>query len=291
MVKKLVEKWIPHHSQSFTYKTYPIESCPDSPDQFMLRMHDECEITLLEGCSGKRFVGNSIENFSDGDLFLIGPRLQHGIQVDEGCMGTGITIHFQSGSFGQHFFQMPECSPIRQLLSDANMGVAFSQASTEVAKEHLARIRQSTGFARILAFFSLLDYLACSAERRKLSSRVFAPVVNQKDYDTVNLAYQFIISRFRDENITLDDISNHLNMSSATFCRYFKKHFRKTFTSFLNEIRVGHACKLLQDTDRSIAEIAYSSGYRQLTHFNRQFKRIVGRTPKQYRSELAYQRA
>ena len=290
MIEKLVEKWAPLHNESFALRHYTLMNEEDNPHFVMLRMHDEYEITFLENCSGKRFIGNSMENFSDGDLFIIGPRLQHGIRPDKGSAGSCTTLHFHGDTYGPAFFNMPECEPIQQLLVEAEMGVAFNSDTGCEARKYFARLLEAGGFERILAFLDLMNFLATRTFRRQLSSRVYAPVVNQKDYDTVNLAYQFIINRFRDEKISLEDISSHLNMSPATFCRYFKKHFRKTFTAFLNEVRVGHACKLLQSTDRNIAEVAYSSGYRQLTHFNRQFKRIIGCTPRQYRGELAFSR-
>ncbi len=290
MVKKLVEKWVRMQHHSFIVKRYPISYDEPNNQQMVLRQHDELEITMLLGCNGKRCVGNTIESFSHVDLFMLGPRLQHSTRVDDGEAGEAYTLHFLPETFGTAFFDLPECAPIARLFTDAHMGLAFEKFDVNRVRDHFEHLGCATGFDRVLSFLNLLDYLANVPQRRKLSSRVFAPIENKKDYDTVNLAYGYIVTHFKDDHITLEDISKHLNMSSATFCRYFKKHFHKTFTAFLNEVRIGHACKLLQDTEQNVAEIAYGSGYRQLTHFNRQFKRLMGRTPKQYRDELQYRK-
>lgn len=256
-----------------------------------MRTHEEYEISVIVGCSGKRFVGNTIENFSDSDLFLIGPHVLHAVQPDSYERGNVITLRFIKEVFGTAFFDLPENKQIANLLHEAQRGVAF--ASTDIPSFHrkIQELTELSGFDRMIAFFQLLQLLAINQQRRVLSSRGFAPVTNRKDYEIVNKTYEYIINRFADHHITLDEISAYANMSPTTFCRYFKKHFCKTFTNFLNEVRVGHACKLLQQTDKAVAEIAFASGYNQLTHFNRQFKRIMGYSPKEYRHQLECQSA
>lgn len=256
-----------------------------------MRSHEEYEISVLVGCSGKRFVGNTIENFSEGDLFLIGPHVLHTVQPDNYERGNVITLRFMKEVFGTPFFDLPENKQIASLLHEAQRGVAFASADVPHFYRKLQELTSLSGFERMIAFFQLLQLLATNPRRRVLSSRGFVPVVNQKDYEMVNKTYEYIINRFADHQITLDEISAYANMSPTSFCRYFKKHFRKTFTNFLNEMRVGHACKLLQQTEKTVAEIGFASGYNQLTHFNRQFKRLTGYTPKQYRRELNQQSA
>jgi len=285
-MKTLVEKWTYSPEISFSLKQYPLNNEEDVQNEVLMRMHDEYEITLILGCSGKRFIGNTIENFSGTDLFFIGPNVPHAIQLDEGQKGHGITIHFLKDAFGKGFFDIPESKDIDRLLEKTKLGISYSNTGINYFYKRIETLKKLKSFDRLLAFFQLLQNMANFGERRVLSSRGFTPLVNQKDYQIVNKTYQYIINRFENENITLKEISNHVNMSPATFCRYFKKHFHKTFTNFLNEVRVGHACKLLQETNKNIAEIGFASGYNQLTHFNRQFKEIVGYSPKEYRMAL-----
>ena len=291
MMKTLIEKWTPPNQSSFFSRRYTVKTDFVPSAEILMRTHEEYEISVIVGCSGKRFVGNTIENFSDNDLFLIGPHVLHAVQPDNYERGNVITLRFVKEVFGAAFFNLPENKQIANLLHEAQRGVAFASSDIPLFHKKLLELTGLSGFERMIAFFQLLQLLATNQRRRVLSSRGFAPVVNQRDYEIVNKTYEYIINRFADHRITLDEISAYANMSPTTFCRYFKKHFRKTFTNFLNEVRVGHACKLLQQTDKTVAEIAFASGYNQLTHFNRQFKRIVGYSPKAYRHQLERQSA
>ncbi len=285
-MKTLIEKWTTSSNRSFNIKTYEISKLTGEPQEVVMRMHDEYEVTFLVGCSGKRFMGNRIENFSNGDFFIIGPRVPHSIQLDEGQSGYGITIHFLDSAFGSGFFELPENNKICELLQDAKLGVTFAQRDVAHQQKKVKKMMQLQPFERMLLLFKLLNELSQITDRHLLSSRGFTPVLNRKEYELVNKTYAYIINRFEDQTISLDKISAYLSMSPATFCRYFKKHFHKTFSSFLNEVRVGHACKLLQETNKNISEIAFCSGYNQLSNFNRQFKRNIGYSPKEYRNEL-----
>ncbi|WKN44868.1 AraC family transcriptional regulator [Tunicatimonas pelagia] len=288
-MKTLIEKWTPPNQSSFISKQYKVKTGFARSAEIAMRTHEEYEISVLMGCSGKRIVGNTIENFSENDLFLIGPNVPHAVQPDNYKLGKVITLHFLRNSFGGDFFDLPENGKIADLLKEAQRGVAFAETDIPFFYRKMQKIDRLRGFERVMAFFRLLHTMALNEQRRVLSSRGFAPVANQQTYQVVNKIYEYIINRFADQHISLDEISAQANMSSAGFCRFFKKHFSKTFTSFLNEVRVGHACKLIQQTDHTIAEIAFASGYNQLTHFNRQFKRVVGYSPRAYRNELHQQ--
>ncbi len=290
-MKTLVEKWTPPNQSSFFSRRYAVKTGFVPSSEILMRTHEEYEISVIIGCSGKRFVGNTIENFSDNDLFLIGPHVLHAVQPDNYERGNVITLRFLKEMFGAAFFNLPENKQIARLLHEAQRGVAFASADVALFHRKIVELTNLTGFDRMIAFFQLLQAMALNGQRRVLSSWGFAPMSSQKDYEIVNKTYEYIINRFADHHITLDEISAYSNMSPTTFCRYFKKHFCKTFTNFLNEVRVGHACKLLQQTDKAVAEIAFASGYNQLTHFNRQFKRIVGYSPKEYRYQLDRQSA
>ena len=281
-MKTLVEKWTHSKDYSFHITTGPLNKYKE----VVMRVHEEHELSLLIGCKGKRFVGNTIQNFLDGDLFLLGSNLPHSLEIDENEFGERITIHFLLDCFGKGFFELPENRVIAKLLEDSKLGVAIRDVNIKDVFEKMKRLDSLNAFDRMIAFLSLLQELSLKGKRVPLSSPGFTPMINEKDHIIVNKIYQYVMNGFTHKTITLDDISEHVNMAPATFCRYFKKHFSKTFTGFLNEVRVGHACKLLQDTDKNITEICFASGYNQLTHFNRQFKKIIGYSPKQYRQIL-----
>ena len=251
-----------------------------------MRMHDEYELSVIRGGTGKRIIGNSIQHLSETSMFLIGPNVPHSVQLD-GCQeARTITIHFLPKSFGDGFFDLPENNHINELLQQSMLGVDFGDVMADHYYDILEGLRQKTSFERMISFFLLLQELS-QMPRKTLSSAGYAPHVDDNNYKKVNKIYQYVLNTFdSEEDVTLDEISSHVNMAPATFCRYFKKHFNKTFTCFLNEVRIGHACKMLQETNLSIAEIAFASGYNHLTHFNRQFKKFVGYSPKAYRQVL-----
>ena len=72
-------------------------------------------------------------------------------------------------------------------------------------------------------------------------------------------------------------------MTQETFCRFFKKHFDRGFSKYVNSLRVGEACSLLMETDASVAEIAYNVGFNNISNFNRHFLKIKGTTPRHFR--------
>ena len=268
---------------SFNIRGYTLSN---SPDGVLMRMHDEYEISILPKSSGKRYIGNSIEEFQGGDLFMIGPRVPHAVQFSPANKGEVITIHFHYNSFGSGFFDLPENAGIAGLLREARLGVSFDHHKVGYFHDSMMEVYHLRAFDRMLAFLKFLNELALVKERRLLSSQGFMQINAMKEYEVVNKVYDYVIDRYEDDDISLSDISEHFNMAPNTFCRFFKKHFHKSFTRFLNEIRVGHACRMLLETNKNISEIAFASGYNQLTHFNRQFKRIIGYSPREYRKEF-----
>lgn len=285
-MKTIIEKWTLSNGYSFNMKTYTIGETAYENQEVIMRMHDEYEITIITGGNGKRIIGNTIENFSQSDIFLLGPNVPHCIQVDEHHEINGITIHFLSTAFGSGFFEIQENEQIFNLLEDMRSGVTIKGPAPDELVDKLKSWGGLNAFDRMISFFELLQEIALMENRRLLSSRGFTKTTNRKDYILVNKTFKYIMSRFESHKIPLEEISSHVNMSPSTFCRFFKKHFQKTYTSFMNEVRIGHACKLLQETDRNVAQVAYDSGYQHLSHFNKQFKEIVGYSPRQYRQEL-----
>ena len=74
-------------------------------------------------------------------------------------------------------------------------------------------------------------------------------------------------------------------MTSTSFSRYFRTHANKTFSDFVSEIRIGHACKLLIEKKMNVSQACYESGFQTFSNFNRQFKKITKRTPLEYKKE------
>lgn len=285
-MKTLVEKWNKPQKHSFIIKEIPLVNPSSQPQEVIMRMHDEYEISVIRGGSGKRIIGNSIQYLSETSMFFIGPNVPHSVQLDGYSEARAITIHFLPESFGNGFFDLPENVHISELLQQSARGIDFGNVMAAHYYNVLEELRSKISFDRMITFFLLLQELS-QMPRKTLSSAGYSPLVDDNNYEKVNKIYQYVLNTFdAEEDVTLDEISSYVNMAPATFCRYFKKHFNKTFTCLLNEVRIGHACKMLQETDLNVAEIAFASGYNHLTHFNRQFKKFVGYSPKAYRQTL-----
>lgn len=251
----------------------------------LLKAHEDYELTLLYNCSGKRIVGNSIDNFYEEDLFLLGPNLPHSLVLDDAQNSRAICIHFTENSFGKNFFQIPQNACILSLLSRSSLGCNFYGDNILAIKEEIKKIHQLDPFDKMICLLKILHQLGKTRDYKILTSAGYTPSLKRKETRRMSLIYNYIMENFQNK-ITLGELATLINVSPATFNRLFKKTMNKNLSDFMVEVRIGHACKLLMDTDLSISEICYLSGYNYMTHFNNQFKQLMGKTPREYRSSF-----
>ncbi|WP_020530294.1 AraC family transcriptional regulator [Flexithrix dorotheae] len=249
--------------------------------------HSELELLHILKSSGTRFIGDSIEHFSDGDLVLVGSNLPHVWKnekvyyEDETLNAEVILTHFQEDFVGREFFNIPEMHKIKELFTLARQGIqVYGETRGQVSEKLKALVNKEDG-ARVLGLIDVLHTIAISKEFRLLSSVGFGKSFHSKKNDRINKVYDFILNNFTDE-ITLKDAAAVANMNTTAFCRFFKTSTQKTFTKFLNDIRIGYACKLLIYENRTIAATAYETGFNNLSYFNRVFKTSLGITPQEY---------
>ena len=267
-------------------------------DEFFLNspfhFHHLCELVWVEKSFGKRIVGDSIDNFDDGDLVLMGPQLPHIWQNDElfyrkkkGHRVKATVIYFPSDFPLNLTDEQNILSPIQELIKKASRGLVFHGATSQKVSQILSALSEEEGLTKIINFLEVIDILSHSMEYRQLASISFKNLYDEKDTDRINKVYQFLMQNFY-RDINLQEVSDLCNMTPTAFCRFFKSRTQKSFTQFLNELRIGHACKLIQNETYSIADVCYESGYNNLTNFNKFFKSITGFTPSKYRrkSEL-----
>jgi len=250
--------------------------------------HPEIEILFVVKSSGISYIGDCIESFSAGDITIIGEHVPHWWKSDskylDGTMNEGIKaliIQFDKDIFGANFINTPEMSPIKDLLEKSMRGIKFVGKSREILGKQMMKIFRVKGVHRITELILLLDLMADSNEYKFHSSLGYSKILNSYDFYRFNKIHEFLVTNFT-KPISLDDISRIINMSPTALCRYFKKHTGKTLFSFLNEIRIGHACKLMIEENVSISNASYESGYNNLSHFNYQFKRMKKVTPSEY---------
>ena len=250
----------------------------------VFKVHKEYELTVLYNCSGKRIVGNSINNFYDDDMFLLGPNLPHSLFVDNPEQSNAVCIHFTKESFGKNFFDTPQNVSISNLLDRVNLGCHFYGPEVTGIKEKIKLISNLDPFNQMMCFLDVLYQLSNISSYDLLSSPGYIPTVKRNETQRMSLVYNYILENF-EKKLSLDELSELINVSPATFCRLFKKSMNMNFSDFISEVRIGHACKLLIDSEMDISEISFLSGYQHISHFNRQFKKLMKTTPNVYRKK------
>lgn len=252
--------------------------------------HPEYELVLVTESCGKRFIGDRLTNFKPGDLALIGPNLPHSYRNDDvyyqdkDLRASSIVVHFQESSFGENFFSLPESQALKQLLSKSSKGLnIIGQTNTEVGKR-MHELLELDGFSRWIKLMEILNILICSEEYEYISTDHII-YVSEKESERMGNAISYIMENYNEE-ITLHDVAQIANMTDNGFSRYFSQRARKPFVSFVNEVRLGHACKLLIEENLSVVEICFESGFSNLSNFNKQFKKHLKVSPKDYRKQF-----
>ena len=256
---------------------------------YPIHNHPEYELNLVAGISGSRIVGDSTERYVDYDLVLLGPFLYHKWDGDELLQQRGqpyrvITIQFAMDLFsGGQMFQKERFSSIRKLLRDSSRGIKFHGKTFEEAMRIMASLTEDKGFANIIAFMQLLDLLSQSKESTHLTSEGFSPQAPRSQNNRIQVAYSYILMHFTDASMKIKDVATKVNMSDSAFSHFFQKYAFRSFTQFLLDVRISHACKLLLNSDETINQISFKSGFNNLANFNRLFKKYRSSTPVEYR--------
>ena len=252
--------------------------------------HPEIEILFVVKSSGTSYVGDGIRHFSDGEISIIGENVPHWWKSDKkyfaGKASTGmkaLIIQFNKEIFNTNFINLPEMSAIKELLDKSQRGIQYTGKSRKIFGEQIVKIFQLNGINRITELILLLDMMANTKEYKYHSSLGYSKSINTFDFYRFNKIHEHIILNLT-KPIKLEEVAGIANICPTAFCRYFKKHTGKTFSSFLNEIRIGHACRLLLSDNISISAASVESGFNNLSHFNDQFKRVMKITPSAYLS-------
>ncbi|MHA4846710.1 AraC family transcriptional regulator [Flavitalea antarctica] len=253
--------------------------------------HPEVEIVYIHEGSGAQFIGSEISRFMPGDMVIVGPNLSHMWRCDEEYFlkddskkAEATVIHFHPGFLGDVFLSLPENRPIVNLLNKTQQGLRVTGKTKKVVAGLMERLLKAKGGDRIIVLLLILGYISKSREIEVIAQSDFVLQTSKDQADKMNSIFQFVLQNFQ-ENITLNQIAAEANISPKSFCRYFKRHTRKTFSAFLVEIRITHACKLLQQEDKAVYEVCYESGFNNISNFNRLFKKQTGRTPMVYKKE------
>ena len=248
--------------------------------------HPEYELTYIVQSQGRRFVGDHIARFGPGELVLLGANLPHFWNNDVAATrpanrAHSLVIQFRADFLGNDFLRQTELAGVQKLLQRAQRGIQFTGPVCVTVGELMRRMLRMSGLERLIGFLKVLRHLE-AAPSHKLSSRGFVPTLDDQAARRINQVYQWVFAHFT-EPLNHELIARRVGTSQSALCHYFKRVTGRTLTDFINEIRIGHARKLLIETDQTVAGIAYASGFESLSNFNRHFHELTGTSPTGFR--------
>lgn len=248
----------------------------------------EYELTLTLGSTGVRLVGDHIGEFGESDLVLIGPGIPHcwlnnfSDNPEKQTNIMVVVIHFSKHLFTNELLGKPILYDVRQLLEFSLRGIQFNGKILDEITDDILKLKIDPDFGTIVQLYSIFDRLSRTTEYTLLSSPGYHFSGKKEDTEKFERIYEYILDHFRDR-IMIGEVSELADMNDSAFSHYFKKRTSKSFTDFINELRLNFACHLLTDGNKNIAEICYESGFNNLSNFNRIFKKQKGITPNHWR--------
>jgi len=279
-VKALFENIPSESGSSFAYRVFRWTHFP-----FNWHFHPEIELTLIVRGTGQRFVGDNISAFKEGDLVLLGPDLPHTwmSQPDKRRTSQSVVIQFRREFLGQSFFDgAREMSSVARLLDRSARGICFVGPTRDRIARVMEQMEELSPLRRLIKLLESLDELARAQTTTTLSSEGFRPTLKLHEQKRIDAVSIFLNRQFV-RPIDLAEAAEVARLSPRAFTRFFRRATGKTFTDYVNELRVGRACQLMLQSDKNISTIAYDAGFGNLSNFNRRFIRIKGVNPRHFR--------
>jgi len=254
---------------------------------FPIHFHPEYELNFIyRGKGVRRIVGDHFDEIDDLELVFVGPNVVHGWELHKcNCKEIyEITIHIHNDLLDKKMLSRRIFKPIKDMFSRSKYGILFSRETTNQMMPRIMVLSKISGIQYYLEFVSILNDLA-NSEGQKLLSNSSVEKEDFHNSDKIKKVYDYIQANFS-QTITLNEISELVNMSPVSFNRFIKNRTGKTFINYLNDTRIGFASGWLLETDLSIGEISYKCGFNNIANFNRLFKQAKNSTPKQFKNDF-----
>lgn len=259
-----------------------------------LHQHQEIQLTWILKGEGTLLAGNYTGHFGSGDIYWFGPNQPHVFRCDpiyftnkNWLKAQSISVYFDVSEARQNLLALPELDRLKQFAQRSLRGYRIEPEDYVAMTEAFLRIRVQTGLSRLTAFLQLIDLVLNHSRHTSLSDEPVGGELSEKEGTRMHAIYDYTLKHFNKE-VSVGDAAEVVHMTPEAFCRFFKKHTRKTYVTFLNEVRVEQACRKLKSSDdKLIAEIAYSCGFGNVSHFNRVFRKVTGKTPREFQAQAA----
>ena len=253
-------------------------------------IHPEVELLHIIAGQGHLVVGDHVGRFGSGDLMLLGSGLPHILRSDAAAPGQDAGselryIQFRPADFGEDFWQLREMQPVARLLAQGCRGLRFDPDTAARALALLDRVWAASGPTRLLDLLAVLGTLSGASQWLPMASLGYAAKVTHRDSERLNRAMQYISAHLTDA-LTLDAVAAQAGLSAQAFSRFFHKLVGMSYLDYVISLRLSLACRLLLESEKSVAEIAFQVGFNNLSNFNRQFRKLMGTAPRAYRSTV-----
>ena len=256
--------------------------------------HPELELHFVVRGEGVRFIGDNINNFSSGEVILLGENLPHTWRCNEVYYQPetkldveAIVIQFLPDCFGKDFFHLPESFMVPKLFEKAKKGMIIEGKAREELIVLMTKATQASQIDKLIILLQILKVLSETEEYKEITSAHAFYQSNETDTLRLNKICNYTLSNYKRE-ITLEEISSISNLSITSFCRYFKLMTKKTYYDFLIEIRISHACRLLVEDKLPTEVVCFECGFNNVSNFYRHFKKVTEMTPLDYKKKYLF---
>jgi AraC-like DNA-binding protein/quercetin dioxygenase-like cupin family protein len=272
----------PASEQSFLVRAFGDEAFR-APYHF----HSEYELALILSGKGKRYIGNHMADFKAGDMVLVGANLPHCWKLvpEKQPEARAIVIQFTADFLGDSFFDKPENAPIKSMFQKAANGIWFDADTFAKVYASILDIQQQDSFNTLIGFLKILYRLTQSSKLVLLDKEPDVARLSLVEQKRINPVLAYLVENFR-KHVSLNEAAALTNMTTNAFCKYFKKITRKTFMEMVIQYRLNYATQQLIETDKPVSDIAYNSGFTDVSHFYKVFKSKMGLSPLGYRKKF-----
>lgn len=248
--------------------------------------HREFQVSYIVKGKGSLMLGNLIRPCDEDELFLIKPNEPHLFFKDENLPDNS-TVHIVHLFFSleklRSFFDMTELQAVKNLFYNLDTSKSLPASYAQAIKVLFVSLNAEEGVSKLLKVIQVFRFLL-TQEKHYVSIYSGLNKVDFQDSDglRINAVIKHALDNYK-RNVTVEEVSSLIHMTPTAFCKFFKKHTKKTFVGFLNEIRIEKACQVLVNKrTENISEAAYQCGFNTAVHFNRVFRNIMGISPSQF---------
>jgi AraC-like DNA-binding protein len=264
----------------------------DNLEKSTWHYHNHYEISFITEGTGKRIVADSMESFHPGDLVFIGQNLPHVWIADKARFALSnrnlemVYLQFSTTILFPQLLSMAEFANVRKALEMSERGIQIVGDTLNKVSEIMLQLPYLNGIEQLLNFYRLMDIIGKSTSNLALASEEYLRKKFNTSNKRIEAIHDYFMNNYRNE-VNLEELSQLVNMAKGSLCRFFKENSGITLWEYLNHIKIEFACKMLMNNELSIAQVCFDSGFNNLNHFNRQFRKITGITPSSYRKKFS----